>query len=166
MAGFLWPFRTAVDVLWSIVTVTERRLVPQVKTIEEAEELVLELSAAYKPDPWDGRLDYSEHPCRVEYHRWHKTLAKLPGLDCDDVAFFARRAIAKIASDAKVVILIDGTGRYSHAVCQFRLRDGRDGFLDTNGLTWGSDPRKTFGLLYQEARYVDSFVALDMWGIV
>ena len=153
----VWPVRTAISLLWARITRADRAPVPAVSTIEEAAALCRELSIAYRADPV---IDYSEHPERVEFYRLRGQLARLPGLDCDDLAFYASVCLRRIATVARVVVLVDETGRYAHAVCEAWV-GGRRWVLDTNGLAElapATPVHLRFAALYPDARYVEEFV--------
>lgn len=157
----LWvPVRNFLSVSWAIVNASDRLPVPAAATITEALALIEQLNQNYTPDPWDGRFDLSEDPRRVYYHLIKKSIKRLAGLDCDDIAYFAYALIRNIVKWRKCVILTDGNGKFTHMVCQFRMFDGRTGVLDTNGLTWleeGETLCARFDKIYASygARYID-----------
>ena len=154
-----WPVRTWWSVWWSTLWGGQMAPVPQARTVAEAAAYIDEIRRHYKPDPWDGRVDYTEDPRRIEWFRRRSELAGFPGgLDCDDIAAAADACTTDLAPDGQTWVLID-PGPWSHAVYVFQA-EGRLWILDTNGLTEikaGRTLLQTMGDIYPQARYEDAF---------
>lgn len=157
----MWPVRTAVSLAWACLNRRDRAPVPAAATVKEAAARCAVLSAHYRPDPWDGRIDLTEDPTRTQFHLAGGSLAMLTGPDCDDLAAYAVAALRDLAgrpgsSTNHVLVLTDEGGRFSHAVAEAWV-EGRHWVIDTNGLHdmagWPS-VSALFASIYPEARYV------------
>jgi hypothetical protein len=136
--------------------------VPQVRSVAELRRVVTQLSAAYKADPWGGKVDYTEDPRRVEWCRVNGRLGDLAGLDCDDVAAHSKASLFDLDPHARMWVLISA-GPWSHCVCEFQA-DGKRWIADTNGVNeipWGEEVKafvqRSF---YPDAAYEDAYAVL------
>jgi len=164
-ASILSPIRVTISVWWAMANRADRSPVPVAATVAEVSAGAAVLAANYKPDPWDGRLDLTEHPERVQWHLERGTLGLLSGLDCDDLAYWAVARLRSIASPCHVLILTDLTGKYSHAVCEAWV-DGVHYVIDTAGthnLAGWPSVSALMQSIYPDARYGGEFRAPSIW---
>jgi hypothetical protein len=135
--------------------VANRAAVPACANPHMAETYVKQIAAAYKPDLFNGALDYSYDPRVVEFYRAAGRLDMMPSLDCDDCAYYAWALLYGCVSNAATVIIFDdGPKALHHCVFAFDW-GGTSWTLDTNGLKVrdGQSVADLFNHIYPDARY-------------